>query len=286
MVTSYSNPCPICSEERIDRFRLFFDGSIKTFRCTTCGFVGHFPGPGTFGFPNYADSYASSVLPANLDQQYTAAAPRNIEDIIARLAKYCPPPARVLDVGCHTGVFIKRLSEAGYVPHGVEAADAIARYARDKTGLPVTSGLYERTMFGPEEFDVITFLNVFHHMPDPMSTLRAASYHLRRHGLIVIDVPSLQNPVMLLYSLTHIKSIVLRFRTWSAVNNPQIVACYRPKVLSRALTSAGFNLCEIATGRYSTKYSMPYASLSPLLRWVDALCQRFQIGTILAIAAK
>jgi hypothetical protein len=94
MIASYSNPCPICGEERIEKFHLYFDGAIKLFRCSNGGFVGHFPGPGTFRAPGYSDSDAASALP-DMERRYTARAPKNAADIIARIRKHCSPPARV-----------------------------------------------------------------------------------------------------------------------------------------------------------------------------------------------
>ena len=284
MTLSYSNPCPVCGEQRIDRFRLYFDGFIKLFRCSTCGFVGHFSGPGTFRFPDYTAFYSEGTLPSD-DQLYPTRFSRNLEDMIARIREHCPPPARVLDVGCFGGYFMTMLKSAGYDVHGVEASEAIASYAREKTGLPIKAGMYVKEMFGHEEFDVITLLHVFEHMPDPVDTLSIVRYHLRHGGFVVIDVPSLRNPLMLLYSLTRINYIVTRFRAWSAIN-PQHIAYYRPDSLRRVLGRAGFRVVEMATGRYSVKYCASSLVLHPLLRAIDALCQRFQVGTIFTIARK
>lgn len=280
---SYDNPCPVCGADAPETFRIYFDGFIKLFRCG-CGFVGHFGGPGKFDAPDYANFFRDGGLPGD-DAFYPPRSASNFEDMVRRIERHKAPPADLLDVGCYGGHFLQIAQAAGYSVHGVEAAEEVAAYAREKTGIGITSGAYGKDLLDAGSFDVITMMHVFEHVFDPSDLMEAARHHLRSRGLLVIDVPSLWNPVMLVYSRMRIRRLAERFSEFSAVNN-QHFAYYQPRTLQRMIERHGFRVVEIATGRYAAKYGLGKPRLRPVIRAVDRVSQRFQVGTIFAVAQK
>src|SRR5439155_3495266 len=169
---------------------------------------------------------------------------------LARIAQFKPPPARLLDVGCFGGHFLLTALDNGYEVEGVEAADAVAQYVRQKTGLRITSGLYAPELFEPEQFDVITMMHVFEHVLDPTDLLKSARMHLRPGGLLAIDVPSLWNPVMLVYGRTRLRLLVENRMSGLSAVLPQHYAFYQPATLRRTLKRHGWEVAHLATGRY------------------------------------
>ena len=89
---------------------------------------------------------------------------------------------------------------------------------------------------------------------------------------------------MLIHSLTKLHALALRFPAWSAVNNPQIVAYYEPRSLRRELAKSHFTIREMVTGRYRFKYFTAMPLATALWRGMDSAFQRFEVGTMLAIA--
>jgi SAM-dependent methyltransferase len=95
-------------------------------------------------------------------------------------------PVRWLDIGCGHGellVALQRLVPSGSTLVGVEPNDHKARSARAR-GLHVVSSLDDVT----STFDVVSMMNVYGHLPDPVSTIADWSRLLDRpDGELVIE---------------------------------------------------------------------------------------------------
>jgi 2-polyprenyl-3-methyl-5-hydroxy-6-metoxy-1,4-benzoquinol methylase len=111
--------------------------------------------------------------------------------LISVLTSRLPRPgtARILDVGCGSGLFFDRLQEFGEV-RGVEADLSL------RTGVPAID---DRIHWGPLEslasdsrFTCILMLDVLEHMLDPVSALREACARLEPAGFLLATVPAFQ----------------------------------------------------------------------------------------------
>lgn len=93
---------------------------------------------------------------------------------------------RLLDVGCSNGAFVNAAGENwGYNAEGLELNPEIAAFARQKTKRIIHESW--STVVG--RFDVITYHDVFEHVPDPRDELARVFRHLRSEGLLVLDCP-------------------------------------------------------------------------------------------------
>ena len=85
------------------------------------------------------------------------------------LTKLIPTPGdcRLLDVGCHIGVFLEIAREQGWEVWGVEPSSWAAEQARAR-GLMVTTGTLKEARFPSDFFDVVTMWDVIEHLTDPL----------------------------------------------------------------------------------------------------------------------
>jgi SAM-dependent methyltransferase len=110
----------------------------------------------------------------------------NARRILKRLADVLPPPATLLDVGCAEGWFIAQAQAFGYDAYGLEAdARMTAREQQSK----VRVGFFPQALAQDERFDIITFNDVFEHLPDVRAAMRACHHHLSERGVLVINCP-------------------------------------------------------------------------------------------------
>jgi 2-polyprenyl-3-methyl-5-hydroxy-6-metoxy-1,4-benzoquinol methylase len=97
-------------------------------------------------------------------------------------------PGRVLDVGCGSGLVIKRLlalHRAEYVGVDVQAAQDAAGWSY--VGADITRGL----PFPDARFDCVLLGEVIEHVPDPDHLLREARRVLQPRGHVVVTTPNL-----------------------------------------------------------------------------------------------
>ncbi|MEZ4426684.1 MAG: class I SAM-dependent methyltransferase [Nannocystaceae bacterium] len=187
--------CPLCRSR--ERLPLLAEGEpIEVVRCRGCGLV-----------------YASAVHDADFlgEDYYGARARQETQDPdlsggrpgVDRkrrdLARYDQLTggallrprrgARALDLGCHTGLLLDALREAGYRTVGVERSPA-AEHAR-AAGHEVHHLDIETSPPDLEApFDVITMTHVLEHLLDPLAAIEWASRQLSDRGVLIVEVPN------------------------------------------------------------------------------------------------
>jgi len=119
----------------------------------------------------------------------------NFRKRLKKLEKHYPhkTKGKLLDVGCYAGFFLKIAKDAGWHVYGVEPNWGGSEYARRELGLNVITSTLEEASFPNDYFDVITLYAVLEHVPDPSSLLKETNRVLRKGGLIVLEVPTINN---------------------------------------------------------------------------------------------
>lgn len=101
---------------------------------------------------------------------------------------------RVLDVGCHTGMFGKSLkTKAVREVWGVELNADAARIAAGHLDKVVNSAFSPDVVVPDDYFDVVVFNDVLEHMTDPWEALRIAARKLRANGCVVASIPNIRH---------------------------------------------------------------------------------------------
>jgi 2-polyprenyl-3-methyl-5-hydroxy-6-metoxy-1,4-benzoquinol methylase len=114
---------------------------------------------------------------------------RNFSETVQEISALVRPPGKLLDVGCHCGLFLNQARKAGFEVYGVEPVAELARYGSEELGMPIFQGLLREAGFLGDYFDLITYFQVLEHVPDPRSELLEAHRVLRPGGLLLVEVP-------------------------------------------------------------------------------------------------
>jgi 2-polyprenyl-3-methyl-5-hydroxy-6-metoxy-1,4-benzoquinol methylase len=161
---------------------------------------------------------------------------------------------RLLDVGCHVGVFLEIAQERGWEARGVEPSRWAAREARSK-GLRVIEGTLDHAHLADESFDVITLWDVVEHLTDPLKELRESYRLLKKGGLICIHTMNIESPLARLMG-----------SRWPWLMEMHLYY-FSPRTLGEMLRKAGFTVVKMVNqGRflrlgYLATRIEPYSSL-------------------------
>lgn len=209
------------------------DGVFQLVRCRRCGVVYLGPRPTKEEMGRY------------YPDEYGAYKGVNGLGLLARLAhhwgvkKKCravtglKERGEILDVGCATGQFLKRMKGKGWAVRGVEVNENAVAYARERLGLDVFAGELEEAGFPEKRFDVVTMWHVLEHLHDPVGTLMEVRRVLKDKGLLIISVPN-------------IKSIEARVfgEFWAGLDIPRHLYVFSPETLGGILERAGFKVIK------------------------------------------
>jgi len=113
---------------------------------------------------------------------------------------------RLLDIGCGTGIFCHLARGYGWQPEGLDDAEAARIFARERYGLDVRPGNFERLDLPAAAYDLVTMWDVIEHSRAPRRLLQAAHHTLVPGGLVALATPNQRNVMELvagpLYRLT------------------------------------------------------------------------------------
>lgn len=109
-----------------------------------------------------------------------------VKEIFVRVESKQPT---LCDVGTAYGWFLESAQAAGIESLGIEPEVAVAESAI-QNGLTVRVGEFPSCLASTEQFDVLSFNDVFEHLADPVQVLESCRRHLRPRGLLVLVLPS------------------------------------------------------------------------------------------------
>ncbi len=152
-----------------------------------------------------------------------------------RDVRHLPAPAagaRLLDMGCGSGAFVRRAIKLGYNAEGLEF-DAQAVTAAVNEGLPVREGSLPETGLPQESYDVVMLSQVIEHLHDPLAALREIHRLLKPGGLLWLATPNMDAPGHEHFGVD-----------WRGLEPPRHLVLFSAKALALALGQTGFSEVE------------------------------------------
>jgi len=159
---------------------------------------------------------------------------------------------RLLDIGCGTGRFLRRMRSEGWDVEGVEQDHRAAERARDVVGVPVVDAAFGPGMYARGSFDLVTMWNVLEHLPGPLESLREIARLLKPGGWLVVQVPNLNST-----------EVRLTREMASQLDLPRHFYHFEERTLSAMVSTAGFRLVRVV---YPIEPTSFYISLQRKLR--------------------
>ncbi|HTJ63307.1 MAG TPA: class I SAM-dependent methyltransferase [Alphaproteobacteria bacterium] len=174
--------CPICGAAmRSQRLSWLY-------RCGACGFL-------KAALSRRIESEASRAVvnESRRERGLNGLRLANFERILDRLQQVRGPDRNargraLLDVGCAHGWFLDAAAARGFDAIGLEPDSSIAATAASG-GRKIRSGFFPDDVPANERFDVISFNDVFEHLPDIEAAMAACARLLKPDGLLVLNVP-------------------------------------------------------------------------------------------------
>jgi SAM-dependent methyltransferase len=229
--------CPVCGHGKSRT--IYVEGANTLHRCFRCRFMYVLPRPTPEELKRlYSDEYFTGD---NMNEATLQFREPVFQQCIATLQRLRPEQGKLLDVGCWTGEFLNFARAAGWDPVGIELSTKAAAFARSKA-LPVHCSTLETAPFPPDHFDVVTFLDVLEHLPEPAKELALARSLLKPGGIIVVRLPNtnFHLPKARLCRAVKVADMGLHMRYH--LNH------FTPRTLAGILTYSGFEVLSVDVG--------------------------------------
>ena len=155
------------------------------------------------------------------------------------LARFSPPPGRLLEVGCSYGYFLEQARARGWHTQGIELSEKAATFARHELGLEVRQGRLSDEP-DPEQgsYHLLVAWHLLEHETDPQAFLRKASKLLAPGGVLALRVPNLDSAVAQLAG-----------QCWQWLSPPEHTFMFTKETITRFLTASGFRVLFSTSAR-------------------------------------
>lgn len=170
-------------------------GTYHHFQHLTCTACGH------ERFLNQKESISAELYEDDADYNADLAIAQNHKDLlqwnhiqaIPQLKKLSEgKPARILDIGCFNGFFVKELREQGFEAEGIDFNRKALDFGKSVYGL--NEYISARTLTDLKQqglqFDAITIFEVIEHLEDFAGLIEQALQLLRPAGVFILSTPN------------------------------------------------------------------------------------------------
>ncbi len=169
---------------------------IELFTCTNCGFGFHGPIVAcnhcgiTYVDESISQKQISTYYEVAQDPLYFSEQPareKTFRRYLRRLEKKYPQKGRLLDIGTNTGLFVKLARDQGWDAIGIEPNKWAVDYAKKNYGVKIINQPFEKGVFAPGSFSVVTMWDVIEHFTDPVVELHKVLWYLSPGGLFAFS---------------------------------------------------------------------------------------------------
>jgi SAM-dependent methyltransferase len=222
-----------------------FDDSSETFRiarCTKCALVRTEPlleGDALAAYYNrgYYGTYEAK-FGGPLEALLEHLAARRAQSLLRRIELHrttaTSDPARVLDVGCGRGAFLRSLRKLGCECHGTELPGF--PFPEDTGGIHFAHGELTEIAYEAASFDAVHIWHVLEHTTQPAATVGEIARILRPGGVLALAVPN--------FSSTQRRWFT---RGWFHLDLPRHTHHFSKRVLLNLLRRHGLQAVKVST---------------------------------------
>lgn len=208
MSEAWSGKCDVCGAPQSP---VFYLAGTFVIRCEGCGLY-------ELGLVDL-ERRVSMLDSSQVGPALSALRAANFSRILDRLESSVPRrDRRVLDVGCGSGQFVAMARARGWEAWGIDPDPG-----PQPSPLPgeIVRGFFPHDL-PPDwhRFDVITFNDVFEHLPRPVEVLQQCRGLLRQGGLISLALPSSEGFVFRLARLAYHAGLVSPLERLFQINYP------------------------------------------------------------------
>lgn len=232
----------------------------------------------------YSDAYFSAssgndtgvMYDQHREQRFAMYKPR-----LARLAKFAPPGARLIDIGAGEGDFLS-IARDVYSVSGIEFSEHGVHAAKERYNLDLVRGGANKLDTVPGDFDVIHLHHVFEHLLEPDSFLEMAHRKLNKDGILIIEVPNQFNSLV-----DKMKSAIGRPQIWHGLHAIHHPYFYSRESLRRLLVKHNFQAMQLTTALPDRKIvetdNLPKVLIRQLMYPLE---KAFEMGQIIEAICK
>lgn len=149
-------------------------------------------------------------------------------------------PGESLDVGCATGLFVKKLRDRGFQAEGYEANALSAEWGSSHYGVTIHVGFFDPRASRPKRYDLITLCDVLEHTVNPLDYLRAVREVLCPGGHVMVTFPHIWSAESLYYRA--LSKLLRRDWIWQSCHVPYHTWEFAPNTARRVFEQAGFRV--------------------------------------------
>jgi len=150
---------------------------------------------------------------------------------IERIKNLLHKDADVLEIGCSSGYFLHSIKNLVNSITGTELSEGNANFAKDNCDIPIYQEHIEKINFNDKKFDLIFMFQVFEHIPNPIEVLNVVKNHLKKNGVIHIEVPNVNDALLSVFNIDEFSKFYFRL--------PHTYY-YDKSTLTKLLSMAGF----------------------------------------------
>jgi SAM-dependent methyltransferase len=178
--------CPVCGPSPNTRW--MDDGKpTRYLRCRSCGTIYASPRVARAARFAWLDQSYQPGVSAVANEASRLAALRHEAAIIGRYLN----GGRLLDVGCDLGAFFEGFAEPAWQRYGVELSRGAAEFAARRYNAQVFAGTIHEAAYPEGHFDLVTMIDMFCHVDDPIADLRETARVLKPGGFVALEAPGL-----------------------------------------------------------------------------------------------
>lgn len=152
------------------------------------------------------------------------------------VAAVVPPAARILDVGCGNGEFLRHLQAAGFRPEGTEWTPESAARIPAEWQIPIHVGELTALALPSASYDAATLWHVFEHLSEPAAAIAELHRLLRPGAPLFLSMPNAESWQARLFR-----------HHWFHLDPPRHLHAFGPRSLRRLLESRGFQWVTCST---------------------------------------